>query len=425
MTTSTEQVIKWLETYGSKPDRVDEFKSLVSDTSFDPNEAFEGRFAIAVASRFFGGAYARVMLELGVNPNCWDIRFKAAPLGLAAESGSIDSVRILLDHGADPNLTPPPSGRPPIVQIASKPSHVVILKRLLANGADPNLMSRAFDGTSSATALSTASSRGNTEGVRILIDAGADINVILPWGTALAQAVEEREFEIAKLLLENGADLSLASEVYDGIPMSGKTPMEIATQMKNARMIKLLSEYDTTASVPITAPAHESVSDVVTRIKKAVKGSSVKLQRGLTKEALASLEEESGLSLPDELRELYLNFNGEETNSEGLIPSFGGDFVFDENFQLLSLADAIAERSRMPDITHELVDAAILFPIAADGSGDVMCAVIRDGKVACVIQFNHETQKVDHVAESISNWLSLGLETWIEKRAAEEEDEDE
>ncbi len=40
-----------------------------------------------------------------------------------------------------------------------------------------------------------------------------------------------------------------------------------------------------------------------------------------------------------------------------------------------------------------------------------------------VIQFNRVTQKVDQVAESIGDWLSLGLEAWIEKRAAEEDDQ--
>ena len=99
------------------------------------------------------------------------------------------------------------------------------------------------------------------------------------------------------------------------------------------------------------------------------------------------------------------------------MPRVGGNDV-EQCFRILPLAEAIAERSYLPQISHNFGEDAFLWPVAGDGSGDLMYAVIKGGSVASVIQFNHETQKALPIADSLSDWLTQGLEMWMARQDA-------
>ena len=62
------------------------------------------------------------------------------------------------------------------------------------------------------TALHLASKEGHLEVVRILLENGADPNVLWWTGTPLSEALRLNHWEVAKLLLQYGADINARNE---------------------------------------------------------------------------------------------------------------------------------------------------------------------------------------------------------------------
>ena len=80
------------------------------------------------------------LLELGAYPN-----LHAAgepPLLTCARSGSIETVKLLLRHGANPNVTDAWKGQTALMWAAAE-DHVTVVETLVAHGADVNLASTA------------------------------------------------------------------------------------------------------------------------------------------------------------------------------------------------------------------------------------------------------------------------------------------
>lgn len=77
------------------------------------------------------------------------------------------------------------------------------------------------------TALVFAARENDLESIRILLDAGADINQVTEYGwTALLTATQNRHYRLGSFLLENGADPNIANN-------GGWTPLYIATDNRN------------------------------------------------------------------------------------------------------------------------------------------------------------------------------------------------
>ena len=92
--------------------------------------------------------------RLDANPNVVS-RLGEAPLHYAATYGSVDSVRILLERGADPNAPVEKAVRP--LHYAAKCDSREVVDALLAAGANPQLK----DGEHEATASDWARFFGN------------------------------------------------------------------------------------------------------------------------------------------------------------------------------------------------------------------------------------------------------------------------
>lgn len=106
----------------------------------------------------------------------------------------------------------------------------------LSLGGDPNHMY-------SYTALMIAAQQNGIQYAIDLIDAGADVNTThhSAWGdtnrTALSFAAEKGHVEMVRLLLENGADASIADS-------KEMTPIEIAKKFDQPEVVSILEIYD-------------------------------------------------------------------------------------------------------------------------------------------------------------------------------------
>ena len=131
---------------------------------------------------------------------------------------------------------------------------IVIMKQVLAGGADPNTK----DPQSGGTVLATAALMGHTEIVALLLEHGADINArSQDGGTPLHAAAFLGRAETVKLLLEKGADTTLRSNMggtaIDGAKLNWLITKGILAMLKlevdeaevkagRAEVIKLLEE---------------------------------------------------------------------------------------------------------------------------------------------------------------------------------------
>ena len=141
----------------------------------------------------------RWLLNHGADANTWS-RDRVTPLHCAAFNTQIECVHVLLDHKADIN-TQDDHGRTPLYWITKwGREHTLDTARLLLqHGADPNIYCHS-------TPLHQASSRGLLEVARLLLSYGANVNAKDGEDrTSLLVAASEGHHEITKLLLEHGA----------------------------------------------------------------------------------------------------------------------------------------------------------------------------------------------------------------------------
>ncbi|KAL3111592.1 hypothetical protein niasHT_019939 [Heterodera trifolii] len=150
-------------------------------------------------------------------------------LHIAVYKGDKSALQTLLEEGADPNATPTASGVPPPLHLAAMSGNVDVLRVLVAHGA--NLQSQDFV---RYTALHCATYFGHAQIVRELLEAGADPNA--------CGGVHDRPIHIAagkanpamlKAFLEAGADPTLADD-------EGNTALHFAAKTGHCNSMGLL-----------------------------------------------------------------------------------------------------------------------------------------------------------------------------------------
>jgi len=172
------------------------------------------------------------------------------PIYLAARNGDAEIVEMLLAHGADANTTLPEGET--VLMTAAKSGNAAAVAALLTGGgedlyglenkADPNVA----EGWHGQTALMWAAAAGHADIMKLLIEAGADLNYFsqaidapqpnpdrlqggfvyakIPKGrfTALHFAAREGQLESVRTLGDAGADLDVVDE-------EGSNAMVLAT----------------------------------------------------------------------------------------------------------------------------------------------------------------------------------------------------
>jgi uncharacterized protein len=202
------------------------------------------------------------------------------PLMMASRNGNVDAIKLLIDRKADVNAKETLRGTTALMWAAEQ-SHPAAVRLLIANGADmgatsapdvrprgaylaPSAAARfangdqlgrrnranapertvttgddvadaaAFFGNRNQvkdgggmTALVFAAREGDLETVKILVEAGANVNQLTNYGwTALLTATQNKNYQIGKYLLEHGANPNIANN-------GGWRPLYLATDNRN------------------------------------------------------------------------------------------------------------------------------------------------------------------------------------------------
>jgi cytohesin len=171
---------------------------------------------------------ARFLISAGGGRPC--ARHTDAPLHIAARRGYDEMVRLLLESGADPNVTDERDKTP--LHFAAQEGNIGALQVLLAGGARLNARDRAGN-----TPLHDASVTGHLDVVKELMSAGADVNVQDDRGrTALHEAARTGRIELADYLVHAGA----RADIQDRL---GQTPLGTAQASNQWGVAKLLMSY--------------------------------------------------------------------------------------------------------------------------------------------------------------------------------------
>jgi len=134
------------------------------------------------------GAAVDLKTDVGNTPLCL----------LSWDDGNLEDAKILLKHGADPNIK---FFNGPLYRTLKK-GHPGLVQLLLKHGADPN--ARDDDGQ---TFLHIASKQGNLKVVQRLLELGVDVNTQDNEGTTpLQQASRNGQTDIVELLSQHGAE---------------------------------------------------------------------------------------------------------------------------------------------------------------------------------------------------------------------------
>ncbi len=139
------------------------------------------------------------LLELGAYPNL--LAAGEPPLLTCARTGNVETVELLLAHGANPNITDDWKGQTAVMWAAAE-DHVAVIETLVAHGADVNAAA-----TPGEAALFIAVQLGHDATTLALLAAGADLTVTSPAGAPLTHvAAAAGHHALGAELLDHGLD---------------------------------------------------------------------------------------------------------------------------------------------------------------------------------------------------------------------------
>ncbi len=160
----------------------------------------------------------------------------------AVKGGSVEDVERLLEQGADVHCTDGEYGLPPIHRIGDKPS-VAVTQLLISHGADFNAMQPE------GSPLMMCAYCGYLALAKVLLENGAEVDLAVPEGgeTALHMAAVTGKLDLAKLLVGAGADVNRVTNSDRVTSMFrdrlwGETPLHLAAKCGRPAMVEYLLE---------------------------------------------------------------------------------------------------------------------------------------------------------------------------------------
>lgn len=161
------------------------------------------------------------------------------PLMLAAESGCLEAVRLLVENGAKVDAGKEAHERTPLLHAAEQ-GHADVIAYLLEKGADPKARTNQGD-TSLILALRGAFFPKGPQGkpgetLEVLLNHGAEVNVAGEFGrTPLMWAVRQVDARLVWPLLRKGADPSARDK-------DGNTAITMAQELKLDYLTQILKD---------------------------------------------------------------------------------------------------------------------------------------------------------------------------------------
>lgn len=171
-----------------------------------PNDKDETPLYLAVAFAY-ESAFLQQLIKKGANPN--RLSNGVSALSLAVDRGNIRSIAMLVSNGAEPGLANK-NGQIPLYQAVKANDAVmagVLLHRSPAPSTDANWQTPIGE-----TLINMAVRNENTSLVRVLADAGADVNAVdYLENTPLHIAAERGMADAVDILLDHGAYADLSN----------------------------------------------------------------------------------------------------------------------------------------------------------------------------------------------------------------------
>jgi len=206
-----------------------------------------GETPLMMASRNGNAEAIQLLLDRHAEVNAKETLRGTSALMWAAEQSHAAAAKLLIQHGADVSLTSAPEVRPWGAYLA--PSAAARFAngdgsdgRRRRNNAPERTVTTGDDVADAAaffgfrnqvkdggglTALVLAAREGDLDTVKVLVEAGADVNQKTNYGwTALLTATQNKNYKIGKYLLEHGADPNIPNN-------GGWRPLYLATDNRN------------------------------------------------------------------------------------------------------------------------------------------------------------------------------------------------